>query len=179
MPTAKQEAEKNLDAETPLGAAQGQAAAENVSASKAGKAKVEEPKAADHADADESAASKDDTWKEDKDVEMRRVFRVLLFKRAVPFRETVHTLMQKKTVIEGTELEAESKSVESNAANQYVLEDGAVQYKKQLSAIRRLEKKGIFKEISPVNEGIPWIPKIERDIKEAEDVLKKLRTLRG
>ena len=111
------------------------------------------------------------TWDGDPEAEMRRVFRV----QNPPTRVSVVTLMQmRKRDADGFEAPAHTITLEPNRAQQYVLAEGAVEYSKQLAALRRMEQKGIIKEVDPALENVPWIPEKQRKIQELKSQLKKL-----
>lgn len=130
---------------------------------------------------DKKGKSISDAPPKDEEKNMRRVFRVTLFRNGIPFKENIVTLLQIKSIIEGTEIPDLCISLQPNTTNQYVLTEGAIQYDKQLEALRKWENgtvlKGVkpIKEINPKLEGVPWIPQNIRKIKELEDEIKKLK----
>ena len=135
----------------------------------------------DEQDADQMAKAKDvvpdDTWKENKDAEICRVFRSQKYdKRGVPYKGKIHTIMQKKSVQDGIEMPGVSISIPPNGVNQYVLVAGAVDYPKQLAVMRNFEDRKIpvLKEIDPAKEGIPWISPLEKKIQNARELTRKL-----
>ena len=109
-------------------------------------------------------------WKKNPTAEMRRVFRC----ENPPAKESYVVLMQRKTIVEGTELEEKSRSVQANHAHQYILEEGAIEYQKQLKAFRKLEGMGKIKEVPPSSEGVVYIPEKQKKIQALRAELKKL-----
>jgi len=109
-------------------------------------------------------------WKKMPSAEMRRVFR----SETVPAKASFVTLMQRKTVVNGTEMDEQTRSVPANRANQYILEDGAIEYQQQLKAFRKLEGVGYIKEVAPSSENIPYIPEALKKLQAARALVKQL-----
>lgn len=111
---------------------------------------------------------KSDKWTKDPKTRMTRVFRVL----NPPMTESRVTLMQMKGQIEGTDVPGITITLKPNPAQQYVLREGAIQYEKQLVALRNHKD---LEEIAPYLEGQIWIPPRTLKIRQVEAELKKLK----
>jgi len=109
----------------------------------------------------------------------RRVFQVIKWIGGVPFKENIYTLLRKKTMVGGTEIEGAVRKIKPNAVYQYILAEGAEDHKKQLSVLRKYVEDGILEEVAAENEGQPWLPEAERVIIAKEAELKKLKAARS
>ena len=108
----------------------------------------------------------------DKKANIRRVFRIKLWKKGKPFNHSIVTLLQMKQIVAGTEIPEQCIALQPNPANQYVLVEGAIEYEKQLEVLRKWEEGKVIKgvqvieEVDPKLEGVPWVDPLEVEIKE-------------
>lgn len=112
-------------------------------------------------------------WSEDQDAEIRRVFRVAQYKKGVPYRDNIATLLKEAVVIGNQKIGAKAITLSPNHALQYVLIKGAIDYADQLEALRVMEAKGVIKEINPEYEGVVWLPEKILLARKAEAEYKK------
>jgi len=113
------------------------------------------------------------SWDEEPNKDMTRVFRVL----KPPTSVVLMTLMLGKRHINGTNYDEATDRLIPNAAQQYVLQKGAIEYVKQVTALRSYAKKGMLKEIDPELINVPWIPEAQVKLAEAEALVRKLKGL--
>lgn len=103
----------------------------------------------------EAEPKEDTTWKDKPNAKIRRVFRA-----TNPLTKTeLATLMRRKSIINGTEMEAKFLSISVNHAAQYILADTFEDddYAEQLKAMRRYEKAGTVIEMPPHWEGTLYV----------------------
>jgi len=110
-------------------------------------------------------------WDEEPNKDMLRVFRVL----KPPTKKVLMTLQMPKRVVDEIELPAPSASIAPNSAQQYVLRKGAIEYKRQLVALRNHVATGFIEEVDPQRLGIVWIPPEQVKLAEAEALVEKLK----
>ena len=98
-------------------------------------------------------------WSKAPKAEIKRVFRVSLFRKGLPYKPNFIALMSKESVLpSGVRIPSQVVSLKPNPALQYVLIEGAIEYDEQLKAARNLEAKGYIKEVNPDHEGSVWLP---------------------
>ena len=117
----------------------------------------------------------DNTWKDDPDAEIERVFRGDHFRAGVPFRENIMVRQRLASQVNGTTVEPFSKKLMPTPSNQYILLKGAVDYPKQLESLRKHEADGNIIEIDPKFKGSPYIHPTMIAIREHEKILAELK----
>jgi len=131
--------------------------------------KTEEAKAEEKPAAEAKSEKSDDTWQKKAKAELRRVFRC----EKPPPTESLMTLMEEAIPQLGKK--ANTRSLQATPhARQFILEKGAIEYAKQLEALRVHEKLGYIKEVDPVNEGALYVSPEE---KEKATLIARLKTL--
>ena len=119
------------------------------------------------------------TWETDKNAELpKRIFRSDKFKNGVAVRTSLVTLNRQAVMIKGTAINPLTIVMDPNAASQYVLKSGAVDYADQLAALRKCEALGKVKEVDPKFEAVPYISENEKQIRMAETELAQLKSKR-
>ena len=121
-----------------------------------------------------SPVAHDYTPAEDEKV-MTRVFRVLMPRKLEAQNKGIVTLMTTKHIENGTEVPAQFKRLQPNTAYQYVLEDSAVEYQKQLAVLRKFERAGEIEEVPAKQRGVPFISEQEKELAKIEKRVRELK----
>lgn len=104
-----------------------------------------------------------------------RVFRIKMSQNKEARNTGIVTLMTEKSVINGVPIPAKIKRLAPNHASQYVLQATAIEYQKQLQALRKIEAKGSIIEVDAKYLGIPYISEEQKALAEYEKKAAELR----